>query len=53
MRSREEIELLIRTHIVDIPLAMVNFQILLTFDLHRLANDANENHNYIACQFIL
>ena len=30
-----------------------NFQILLTFDLHRLANDANENHNYIACCIIL
>ena len=30
-----------------------NFQILLTFDLHRIGNDANENHNYIACQFIL
>ena len=29
------------------------FQILLTFDLHRLANDANENYNYIACQFII
>ena len=30
-----------------------NFQILLTPDLHRLANDANENHNHIACLFTL
>ena len=25
-----------------------NFQILVTSDLHQLAGDANENHNYIA-----
>ena len=30
-----------------------NFQILLTSDLHRLADDANENHDYIAYVFIL
>ena len=30
-----------------------NFQILLTSDLHQLADNANENHNYIACLFIL
>ena len=30
-----------------------SFQILLTFDFHRLANDANENHNYIEYLFIL
>ena len=29
------------------------FQIFLTFDFHRLADDANENHNYIAGLFIL
>ena len=30
-----------------------SFQILLTSDFHRLANDANENHNYIEYLFIL
>ena len=30
-----------------------NFQILLTSDLHQLPDDVNENHNYIACLFIL
>ena len=30
-----------------------NFQILLRSDLHQLADDTNENHNYIACLFIL
>ena len=30
-----------------------NFQILLTADLHQLADDAYENHNYIEYLFIL
>ena len=30
-----------------------NFQIITTSDLHRLADDVNDNHNYIACLFIL
>ena len=30
-----------------------NFQILLTSDLHQLADDAYENHNYIEYLFIL
>ena len=29
-----------------------NFQILLTADLHQLADDAYENHNYIEYLFI-
>ena len=30
-----------------------NFKILLTSDLHQLSDDANENHDYIACLFII
>ena len=30
-----------------------NFQILPTSDFHRLADDANENHDYTECLFIL
>ena len=30
-----------------------NIQILLTSDLHQLADDPNENDNYIACLFSL
>ena len=30
-----------------------NFQILVISDLHQPADDANENHNYIVCLFIL
>ena len=52
MRSREEVELRIPRHCRH-SCCNENFQILLTFDLHRLANYENENHNYIACQFIL
>ena len=39
MKSREEVG-----HIC----CNKNFQILLASDLHRLPDDANENHNYIA-----
>ena len=30
-----------------------NFSILLKSDFHQLADDANENHSYTACLFIL
>ena len=40
MRSREEVGLPIPGHIVDIPAVMKG-------------DDANENHNYIACLLIL
>ena len=29
-----------------------NFETVLTSELHRLADNANENHNYITCLFI-
>ena len=48
-KEQEEVELLIPGH----SCCNKNFQILLTSDLHQLADDANENHNYISCLFIL
>ena len=53
MRSREEVGPVIPRHIVDIPVVIKTFKFSLTSDLHQLADDANENHNYIACVFIL
>ena len=53
MRSREEVGLLIPRHVVDIPAVMKTFKIFLTCEFHQLADDANENHNYIEYLFIL
>ena len=53
MKSREEVGLVIPRHIVDIPVVIKTLKFSLTSDLHQLADDANENHNYIACVFIL
>ena len=50
MGSREEVGS--RTHCGH-SCCNANFQILLTSDFHRLGDDANENHNYIACLLIL
>ena len=47
MRSSGEVEPPMPRYIVDIPVTMK------TVDLPRIGNDANANHNYIACQFIL
>ena len=52
MRSREEVGLLIPRHVVDILAVMKTFKIFLTCDFHKLADDANENHNYIEYLFI-
>ena len=52
MRSREEVGLVIQRHIVDIPVVMKTFKFSLTSDLHQLADDTNENHNYIPGIFI-
>ena len=50
MRNREEVVFPIPRHIVDISVVIKTLKFS---DLHRLVNDANENHNYIACLFIL
>ena len=52
MSSTAEVDFPIPIYIADIPVAMTT-QILPTFDSRRLTDDANENHNYIACQIIL
>ena len=49
----EEVGLPIPRTIVDIPVLIETFWILLTSDLDQLADDRNENHNYIASLFIL
>ena len=52
MKSRKEVGLVIQRHIVDIPVVIKTFKFSLTSDLHQLADDADENHSYIACLFI-
>ena len=52
MRSREEVGLVIRRYIVDVPVVIKTFKFSLTSDFHQLADDASENHNDIACLFI-
>ena len=49
MTSREEVRLLIPGY----SCCNKNFQILLISDLDQPADDANEDHHYIACLFII
>ena len=49
MKSREEVGLPIPGH----SCCNKNFQILVISDFHQLADDANENHDYIACLFVI
>ena len=51
MRSREEDVLVIQRNTVDIPVIIKTFRFFLTSDLDQLADDANENHNCVACLF--
>ena len=51
MRSRKEVGLVILRHIVDITVVIKTFKFSLTSDLHELADDADENQNYVSCLF--
>ena len=53
MKSREEVGFVIPRHSVDILVVIKTFKFSLTYDLHQLADDGNENHDCIACLFII